>query len=85
MFVSFSEKKIEWLYFVRNDASKKEADGEANGAKEGDGQGYVLYWLLNCVTVSPARDKALNCMRYTLIQIGSPFHLLTIFDRDFNI
>ena len=36
-------RKCERLYFVRDDASEKEADAEDNGAKEGDGQGYVLY------------------------------------------
>ena len=44
-------RKCECLYFVRNDASEKEADGEANGAKEVDEQGYVLYYLSTCATV----------------------------------
>ena len=37
------EENVNDCIFVRDDASEKEADAEDNGAKEGDGQGYVLY------------------------------------------
>ena len=30
----------------RDDAPEKDADVDANEAKEGDGQGYVLYWMI---------------------------------------
>ena len=34
-------RKCKYLYFVRDDAPEKEADADANDAKEADAQGYV--------------------------------------------
>ena len=41
-----SSRKILILIFFRDDAPEKDADVDANEAKEGDAQGYVLYWMI---------------------------------------